>query len=71
MVIKTYTFEADQELLVREGQAVPEGAALASGDFVNNIFYIDMSRLLLVALFLFICFLVLKATNRRIKQGRE
>jgi NSS family neurotransmitter:Na+ symporter len=70
MVVKSYTFKQDKEILVKEGDKVAQGTALASGDFTNNIFYIDMSRLLLVGLFLFISFLVFKATNRRIKTGR-
>lgn len=65
MVLKTYRFEEDKQLLVQEGDVVEKGTALASGDFINNIFYIDMSRILLILLFVFISALVHKATNQR------
>ena len=70
MVLQTYRFEEDKQLLVQEGDLVEKGAPLASGDFINNIFYIDMSRILLILLFVFISALVHKATNQRRLSGR-
>ena len=70
LVVKSYQFEPEDRLLVQEGSQVEKGTALASGDFVNNIFYIDMSRLLLVGLFLFLSWLVFKATAKRERLGR-
>jgi neurotransmitter:Na+ symporter, NSS family len=70
MVVKTYQFGNDKQLLVSEGSTVEKGTALASGDFINNIFYIDMSRILLVLLFVFISLLVNKATRQRRLTGR-
>lgn len=69
-VLKTYTFKADERILVQEQDQIEIGARLAEGDFVNNVFYIDMARLLLLALFLFICYLVFAATSIREKTGR-
>lgn len=69
-VLKTYTFKAKQNVLVNEQDQVEVGARLAQGNFINNIFYIDMSRLLLLMLFLFICYLVFSATSIREKTGR-
>ncbi|AHM59940.1 SNF family Na+-dependent transporter [Flammeovirgaceae bacterium 311] len=70
MVVKTYTFEEGEQLLVQEGSAVTAGTAIAQGDFINNIFYIDMSRILLVLLFVFLSLLVHKATSDRRLSGR-
>ena len=69
-VLKTYTFKAKQNVLVEEQDEVELGTVIAEGDFINNIFYIDMSRLLLLMLFLFICYLVFAATSIREKTGR-
>ncbi|HEY8402639.1 MAG TPA: sodium-dependent transporter [Cytophagaceae bacterium] len=62
---KTYSFGKDDRLLVSLGAEVQKGDKIAEGSFVNNIFYIDASRLLLVLLFLFISYLVYKASKRR------
>lgn len=70
MVVKSFRFSQDKQLLVTEGAQIEKGAALAKGDFINNIFYIDMSRILLILLFVFISMLVHKATNQRILSGR-
>ena len=70
MVLKTYQFEQDEQLLVQEGSVIEKGEALASGSFINNIFYIDMSRILLILLFVFISALVHRATNQRRLLGR-
>jgi neurotransmitter:Na+ symporter, NSS family len=64
-VIKQYEFEPDDVLLVQQGEQINIGEPLARGSFINNIFYIDMARLYLVFLFMFICFLVYKATLLR------
>jgi NSS family neurotransmitter:Na+ symporter len=70
MVVKTYTFEEGEQLIVEEGAAVTAGTPIAQGDFINNIFYIDMSRILLVLLFVFLSVLVHRATNQRRLSGR-
>ncbi|WP_224998065.1 sodium-dependent transporter [Cesiribacter sp. SM1] len=70
MVVKTYTFDEGEQLIVEEGAAVTAGTPIAEGDFINNIFYIDMSRILLVLLFVFLSILVHKATSQRRLSGR-
>ncbi len=70
-VLQTYTFEEDQRIIVQEGDSVNVSDKIATGSFVNNILYVDASRLLLVGLFLFICFLVYTATSLREKSERE
>lgn len=69
-VLKTYKFDAEESILVSENDQVNIGDRIAEGSFMNNIFYIDMSRLLLLCLFLFICYLVFSATSIREKTGR-
>lgn len=69
-VLKTYKFDAEESILVSENDQVSIGDRIAEGSFMNNIFYIDMSRLLLLCLFLFICYLVFSATSIREKTGR-
>ncbi len=68
-VLKKYKFEAGEHIIVNEGDVVQVKTPLARGNFINNIFYLDMARLYLVTLFLFICFLVYKATSLREKNN--
>ena len=69
-VVKTYSFDAEKQVLVGEGDQVEIKDRIAAGSFTNNVFYIDMARLLLLFLFLFICYLVFIATKQREKEGR-
>ena len=55
---KCYAYTPSHELKVVEGQEVEKGDVLYSGMVVNDVFYVDMSRILLVAVFLIICILV-------------
>lgn len=64
-LVRTYYFTDDADVVVKEGQHVAVGDIVAKGSFVNDIFYIDMSRLLLVCLFAFICGLVFIASKKR------
>ncbi|MGB3183703.1 MAG: sodium-dependent transporter [Cyclobacteriaceae bacterium] len=70
-VATTYVFRKDKEILVSERDQVSVKQAIARGDFTNNIFYTDMARLLMVGLFIFVCFLVHRATSIRRKTGRD
>ena len=70
-VIKTYKLAADKTLLVKEGDKVSVGSALASGSFTNNIFYTDMAKFQLVLLFAFIGIVVAIATRKRRKENRS
>src|SRR5699024_4959513 len=55
-VIKTYNFGPKKEILVQEGDKVALKDPIAKGSFINNIFYINMSRILLLSLFLFVTY---------------
>ena len=67
---KTYRFAAPDRPLVETGAAVTVGQPIAAGSFVNNIFYVTMSRLLLLLLFAFIAVMVRIAYLRRKREGR-
>ncbi|MCC5930497.1 MAG: sodium-dependent transporter [Cyclobacteriaceae bacterium] len=64
-VFKTYSFKPQDQLLVDIGDYIAVKDTIARGKFINNIFYVDMAKLMLSLLFLFICFLVYKASQRR------
>lgn len=66
---KTYETSLENRVLVNEKKAIQTGDSLFEGNFINNVFYIDMSRLLLVTLFLVICWLVYKVYRKRKKEG--
>ena len=70
-VVETYSFDVDQEIIVNEGDNVNVRDNIAQGSFINDIFYVDASRLLLVAMFLFISYLVFIATTLREKSERR
>jgi SNF family Na+-dependent transporter len=70
-VIKTYEFTAKQAISVSKGESVEVLTPLATGKFYNKVLYTDLSRLYLVALFVFIALLVRKATRMRRQTGRE
>lgn len=70
-VIKTYEFTAKQVISVSKGESVEVLTPLATGKFYNKVLYTDLSRLYLVALFVFIALLVRKATRMRRQTGRE
>lgn len=71
VVIKAYRIAPEKELLVKTGDQVTVGTPIAKGGFINNIFYIDMARLLLMALFIGICVLVYVATKKREREGKS
>ncbi|MGF1639059.1 MAG: sodium-dependent transporter [Cyclobacteriaceae bacterium] len=64
-VIKTYTFKQNKNLVVGEGDTINFKDKLATGNFIHNIFYIDVAKLMLSLLFLFISVLVYKAAKLR------
>jgi len=67
--VKTYQFTEDKELTVHEGDKVKIGDPVVNGSFINNIFYIDMSRLLLLLLFIAISRMVYRAYKIRKQKG--
>lgn len=69
VVVKTYPLAAGQAPLVKVGDKVQRGTPVLQGSFINNVFYKDMARLLLLALFLAIAYLVWNASRRRARTG--
>lgn len=65
-VSKTIKFKKNDEIVVKVGDQLVKGQTIAKGSFVNNSFYITLGRLLLLGLFLFICFLVYKAGKKKL-----
>jgi SNF family Na+-dependent transporter len=57
--------EEDQAPLVSNGESVVAGQPIASGSFINDIFYIHLARVMLIGLFVFICALVWRASMNR------
>ena len=70
-VVQTYRFDAEDEITVQVGEDVEVKETIARGDFTNPIFYIDLAKLLLALLFLFICLVVYRATLKREKTERK
>ncbi|MGD1842724.1 MAG: sodium-dependent transporter [Thermonemataceae bacterium] len=70
IVVKTYRFKKKMEIQVKEGDTIAVKTILAKGDVINNIFYTDMARLLLMSLFIFIGVVVWLATLKREKENR-
>ena len=64
-----YEWPADIEVAVSTGQVVRAGDQIATGFFINKIFYNHLARLLLVALFVFLSVLVFSSNRRRIQNA--
>ncbi len=65
-IAATYVFtEDDQAPMVREGEVITAGQPIASGSFLNDIFYIHLARFMLIGLFIFISALVWRASMNR------
>lgn len=67
--LTVYKVPASSTLLVKAGDTLTAGMPVYRGNVVNDIFYLDMSRLLLTLLFLTICVLVYIAYRKRKKEG--
>lgn len=67
---REYTFKEGQKPIVTVGDQIRPGDAIAEGDFINDVFYKNIGRGILVCLFLFITLLVYLAYNKRKKEGR-
>ncbi len=65
IIAEKYNYPADAELLVGAGDFVNTGDPIYKGRVVNNLFYIDMSRLLLMLVFLVISLLVYIAFHKK------
>lgn len=64
--VKTYSMAMTNVVTVKVGDKLKLGDTIATGSFTNNSFYITLGRLLLLGLFLFICFLVYKAGKKKL-----
>ncbi len=62
---KTYHYPAKAQLVVKTGDTVKTGDALYKGDIVNDRFYVDMARLLLLLVFAGLSFLVYIAFKKK------
>ncbi|MFT4832437.1 MAG: NSS family neurotransmitter:Na+ symporter [Psychroserpens sp.] len=67
---KTYSFKEDQRTVVKVGDLVKPGDVIAKGSFINKVFYKNIGRTMLLAMFAFIAFLVYLAYNKRKREGR-
>ncbi len=65
-VSKSYKFDANKTLTVKVGDTLKLGDTMAKGEFTNKSLYITFGRFLLLALFLFISFLVYKAGKNKL-----
>ncbi|TAF65340.1 MAG: sodium:calcium symporter [Cytophagales bacterium] len=63
--VKTYTFDDSKKIVVKKGDSLAFKDKIAEGSFVNNIFFIDLARIMLLGLFVFLSILVYIATQRR------
>ncbi|MEI6347955.1 MAG: sodium-dependent transporter [Bacteroidota bacterium] len=66
---KSYEVNSDYQILVNQGQNVKVGDPIFKGSVVNNILYIDLSRLLLLLTFLAFCLLVFYAAKKHKIKG--
>lgn len=65
--VRNYAFSHSDVPRVKVGQKVVTGDVLYSGRVINDVFYVDMSRILLVLLLLVICVMIWKG-NKNIER---
>ena len=65
--VARYSIGTDDRLIVKKGDTVKTGQVLYHGSIINNIFFIDMSRLLLLLLFAVISYFVWYAYRKNKK----
>jgi len=65
---KTFESLLKNKVVVHKGDVIKTGDTIYQGSFINNVFYIDMSRLLLLILFFSICYLLFIAYRKRKKE---
>lgn len=67
--IKSYTFSKGIVTLPQTGDSIVKGQAIAKGFFINDIFYIDASRLLLLTFFALFIYMTWYAAKQRSNNG--
>lgn len=65
---KWYPISNQDKPLVEVGDKIEIGSPLYSGRVINNVLYIDLSRILLILTFLTFCFLVFVASKKHKKE---
>ncbi len=68
---KKYEIKDGYQLLVVEGQFVKKGEAIFKGSVINDILFIDLSRVLLLLTFFTFCVLVYFASKKRHKNKKS
>ena len=70
---KAYEFSSDYEICVEEGQLVILGDTIYKTKFwrANDVFYLDMSRLLLLTLLLLICVMIFFAGRKESRENND
>lgn len=63
-IVNRYDIANEDKIMVKKGEQVKTGQVLYEGNVINNVFFIDISRLLLLLLFLLISYLVWVAAKR-------
>lgn len=63
--LATKKIEMNNTVTVMPGQLVKAGDTIATGSFINKIFYTNLARFILLGLFAFIAILVFMASRRR------
>jgi len=72
LVLKVYKYKPQHhQLLVEKGDMIAAGQVLYIGKITNRVFYLDMARLLLVALFVAISILVFIAYRKQLAERRK
>ena len=66
----SYLYKPGNSLQVSKGSLVSTGDVLFTGNIINKVFFIDISRLLLTLLFVAIGWMVYIAYRRRKKEKR-
>ncbi len=69
--VKRYVFHYKTKLMVSENDMIQLGSKLVKGRFINDIFYIDASRMLLIAFFFVFVYMVWRATQLRERKAKQ
>lgn len=67
-VVKSYSFSKKNQVLVKKGDKLKFQQKIAKGSFINDIFFINLGRWILLAVFVFISIVVYRATIGREKK---
>ena len=71
VVSKEYTFNKNTRLKISVGQPVKIKQIIAEGEFINDIFFIDMAKAILSTLFIFLVIMVYVAGLKKPKNSKQ